>query len=390
MEYVTNLIIEAVRDRMQDADIVTDRSALFQPVDLGRIRIANRIIMAPMSRMRARSDGVPSDLNVLHYAQRASAGLIIAEASCVSRQGRGYAGSTAIFSDAHTEGWRRVCEAVHAGGGRIVLQLWHVGRISHSSLQDGGALPVAPSARARSGDIATPGGRMPFEIPHALTVDEIAAVVGDYRAAAIRAKEAGFDGVEVQCANGFLLEQFLNDATNIRTDDYGGSIENRSRILFETLDAVMSVWGPGRVGVRLSPFSVAHECTDSDPETLHRHLVARLAGLELAYLHFYEPRAGGAGGQDAVTDGVPFVAQMMRPLFPGAIIAAGGFDPDSAAAAVAQGTLDGVVFGRFFTSNPDLPERIRDGIALTPYDRPTFYTGGEEGYTGFTRATPRR
>lgn len=371
---------------MRTAVTATDRAVLFEPLDLGDIRIANRVIMAPMSRMRAHADGAPSDLNVLHYAQRASAGLIITEASCVSPQGRGYANSTAIYDDVHVQGWRKVCDAVHARGGRIVLQLWHVGRISHSSLQDGGALPVAPSAVARSGEIATPGGRKPFEIPHALSVDEIGAVVEDYRKAAVRAREAGFDGVELQCANGFLLEQFLNDRTNLRTDDYGGSIENRSRLLFETLDAIAPVWGAGRVGVRLSPFSVAHECTDSDPETLHRHVVSRLSGLGLAYLHFYEPRAGGAGGQDAVTAGVPFVSELMRPHYPGPIIAAGGFSPDSAAAAVARGVVDAAVFGRHFTSNPDLAERIRDGLELTPYDRPTFYAGGADGYTDFTRA----
>ena len=373
---------------MPNAVHTQNRSALFQPLELGEISLPNRVIMAPMSRMRAHADGTPSELNVIYYAQRASAGLIIAEAACVSRQGRGYANSPAIYSDAHTQGWRKVCDAVHAAGGRIVLQLWHVGRISHSSLQDGGALPVAPSPLARSGEILTPAGPMPYETPHALSVDEIRAVVEDYRLAALRAKEAGFDGVEVQCANGFLLEQFLNDGTNQRTDEYGGGMENRSRLLFETLDAVLTVWRPGRVGVRLSPFSVSHECTDSNPEALHRHVVSRLAGRGLAYLHFYEPRAGGAGRSDDFTAGVPMVSKLMRAYYAHPIIAAGGFDPDSAAAAVAQGAVDAVVFGRYFVSNPDLPERIRGGLALTPYDRPTFYAGGAQGYTDYPRAQP--
>ncbi|TFL15791.1 alkene reductase [Pusillimonas caeni] len=371
---------------MPSAAGTIDRTALFGSLDLGEIKLPNRIIMAPMSRMRAQADGVPSELNVVYYAQRASAGLIIAEASCVSRQGRGYANSTAIYSDEHTGGWRKVCDAVHAAGGRIVLQLWHVGRISHSSLQDGGALPVAPSPIARSGEILTPNGPMPYETPHALSVDEIHAVAEDYRRAAARAKDAGFDGVEVQCANGFLLEQFLNDGTNHRTDQYGGSMENRSRILFETLEAVCSIWPSGRVGVRLSPFSTSHECTDSNPEALHSHVVSRLAALNLAYLHFYEPRAGGAGRSDEFTAGVPFVSKLMRKHYSGPIIAAGGFDPDSAAVAVEQGSVDAVVFGRHFVSNPDLPARIRHGLTLTPYHRPTFYSGGVSGYTDYPYA----
>lgn len=371
---------------MPNAAGTIDRTALFRPLNLGEIEMPNRIIMAPMSRMRAQADGVPSELNVVYYAQRASAGLIVAEASCVSRQGRGYASSTAIYSDAHTEGWRKVCDAVHAAGGRIVLQLWHVGRISHSSLQDEGALPVAPSPIARNGEILTPVGPMPYETPHALSTEEIQAVIEDYRQAAMRAKEAGFDGVEVQCANGFLLEQFLNDGTNYRTDQYGGSIENRSRILFEILGAVCSVWPSGRVGVRLSPFSVSHECSDSDPETLHSHVVACLDPLKLAYLHFYEPRAGGAGRSDEFTAGVPFVSKLMRKHYSGPIIAAGGFEPDSAAEAVLQESVDAVVFGRHFVSNPDLPERIRDGLELTPYHRPTFYSGGASGYTDYPYA----
>lgn len=363
----------------------TDRSALFKPLDLGRVAIPNRIVMAPMSRMRSNSDGVPSDLNVTYYQQRASAGLLISEATCVSRQGTGYANSTAIYSDAHIAGWKKICDAVHASGGRIVLQLWHVGRISHSSLQEGGRLPVAPSPIARSGEILTPSGPKPYEIPHALTIDEIAGVVEDYRLGAVRAKQAGLDGVEVQCANGFLLEQFLNDATNQRSDRYGGSIENRARLFFEVLDAVCSVWDSRKVGVRLSPFSTAHDCFDSDPAALHSHVVARLAARDLAYLHFYEPRAGGAGRADNITPGVPFVSEMMRKLYPNPIIAAGGFNADTAAAAVARGTVDAVAFGRHFVSNPDLPERIRAVQPLAPYDRSTFYSGGAKGYIDYPK-----
>lgn len=372
-------------DAATKTGIVTDRSALFKPLALGDITLPNRIVMAPMSRMRSNSDGVPSDLNVTYYQQRASAGLLISEATCVSRQGTGYANSTAIYSDAHIAGWSKIGDAVHASGGRIVMQLWHVGRISHSSLQEGGRLPVAPSPIARSGEILTPSGAKPYEIPHALTVDEIAGVVEDYRLGALRAKQAGLDGVEVQCANGFLLEQFLNDATNRRSDRYGGSIENRARLLFDVLDAVCSVWDERKVGVRLSPFSTAHDCLDSDPAALHSHVVARLASRDLAYLHFYEPRAGGAGRADNVTAGVPFVSEMMRTLYPNPIIAAGGFNADTAATAVARGTIDAVAFGRHFVSNPDLPERIRTAQALTPYDRSTFYAGGAKGYIDYPK-----
>lgn len=367
--------------------VEADRSVLFKPLDLGSIAMPNRIVMAPMSRMRSCSNGVPSDLNVTYYRQRASAGLLISEATCVSRQGTGYANSTAIYGDEHIGGWKKVCDAVHVRGGRIVLQLWHVGRISHSSLQENGRLPVAPSPIARSGEILTPSGPKPYEIPHALTVGEIAGVVEDYRLGALRAKQAHLDGVEVQCANGFLLEQFLNDSTNRRSDRYGGSIENRARLLFEVLDVVCSVWDRSRVGVRLSPFSVAHDCFDSDPVALHGHVVARLAERRLAYLHFYEPRAGGAGRADNVTPGVPFVSEMMRKLYPHPIIAAGGFGADTAAAAIAKGTIDAVAFGRHFVSNPDLPERIRAGQALAPYDRATFYSGGAKGYVDYPALT---
>jgi N-ethylmaleimide reductase len=367
----------------------TDQSTevLFRPLRLGALTIPNRIIMAPMSRMRSTKMGIPSTLNAKYYAQRAKAGLLISEATCVSRQGMGYSNSPGLYNLKQLEGWRRVCDAVHAAKGHIFLQLWHVGRISHSSLQPYRRPPVAPSAVGRSGDIMTADGAQPFETPRALSLDEISALIADYKRSASMALEAGFDGVEVQCANGFLLEQFLNDNTNRRTDQYGGPMENRARLFLEVLDSVCEVWGEDRVGVRLSPFSTAHECIDSDPVTLHRHVVSVLAKRNLAYLHFYEPRAGGAGGADKVTTGVPYVSELLRPFFSGVIIAAGGFDGNSAASAVNSGILDAVAFGRIFVSNPDLPHRIKLGLPYNQYDRRTFYSGGKQGYTDYPFAT---
>lgn len=362
---------------------------LFTPLSLGKLTLNNRIIMAPLTRMRSMQPGnIPWTLNAEYYAQRASAGLIISEATQVSQQGQGYPATPGIHSPEQREGWKLVTDAVHARGGKIFLQLWHVGRISHSSHQPGQAVPVAPSAIAPSGMTFTADWKqVPYETPHALTVDEIRAVIGDFKHAAENAKRAGFDGVEVHGANGYLLDQFLQDGSNHRTDAYGGSIEHRSRLLLEVVDTVIEVWGSGRVGVRLSPYGTFNDMQDSDPLALFSHVIRELNARTIAYLHVIEPRATSAGGSDAVAESLPSTAALFREQFSSTFISAGGYTPETAADAVASGETDAVAFGRFFISNPDLPERISKGIALTPYNRATFYGGTEKGYTDYPTAS---
>ena len=358
---------------------------LFDPLTLGDITIANRIIMAPLTRMRSQQPGnIPFALNAQYYAQRASAGLIISEATQVSQQGQGYPATPGIHTAAQVAGWKLVTEAVHAKGGKIVLQLWHVGRISHSSHQPNGGLPVAPSAVAPSGKTFTADWKqVPFETPRALELAEIPGIVADYAHAAENAKLAGFDGVEVHGANGYLLDQFLQDGSNHRTDNYGGSIENRARLLLEVVDAVVAVWGKGRVGVRLSPYGTFSDMSDSNPQATFTYVLQQLSNRGIAYVHLIEPRATLAGGSDAVSDDVPSTSELFRASFNGAFISAGGYDAHNAAPAVAAGAVDAVAFGRLFISNPDLPARLRSGAALTPYNRATFYGGAEVGYTDY-------
>lgn len=358
---------------------------LFSSLALGDLTLPNRVVMAPLTRMRAGDGLSPTPLNATYYAQRASAGLIIAEATQISQQGQGYPGTPGIYSPAQMAGWRGVTEAVHKAGGRIFLQLWHVGRISHSSLQPGGALPVAPSA------IACPDGKtftaswqqVPFETPRALELSEIPALIATYRTAAENAKQAGFDGVEVHSANGYLLDQFLQDGTNKRTDRYGGSIENRSRLLFEVVDEVIQVWGKGRVGVRLSPYGSFNGMSDSNPVALFRHVLEGLSARGIAYAHVIEPRSSSAGAGGPTDTNAPNTAKIFRPYFKGVFVAAGGFDRADALAAVAEGRADAVAFGRLFISNPDLPRRLREDAPMNAYDRSTFYGGTEKGYTDY-------
>lgn len=360
-------------------------TTLFDSLKLGDITLPNRVIMAPLTRMRSRQPGnIPYALNAEYYAQRAGAGLIISEATQISQQGQGYPGTPGIHTAEQVDGWKQVTEAVHAKGGRIFLQLWHVGRISHSSHQPGGRAPVAPSAIKPSGKVFTADWKQAdYETPHALELDEIKAILTDYRHACERAKLAGFDGVEVHGANGYLLDQFLQDGSNTRTDEYGGSIENRSRLLLEVTDIAIEIWGKGRVGVRLSPYGTFNDMHDSDPIALFSHVLAELDRRGIAYVHVIEPRATGAGGGDAVNADAPSTSALFRGKFGGAFISAGGYTPDTAKAAVADGAADAVAFGRYYISNPDLAERIRQGAALTPYNRATFYGGAEKGYTDY-------
>jgi len=301
--------------------------------------------------------------------------------------GRGNPGVPGIYSEAQIAGWRGVVDAVHAKGGLIFLQLWHVGRVSHSSFQPGGQVPVAPSAVPITGEgmlaMTSDGKVVPYETPRALETEEVGQVVEAFRQAAVNAKAAGFDGVEIHGANGYLLEQFLQSRTNLRTDRYGGSIENRALLLLEIAQAVIGVWGSNRVGVRLSPYGVANGSGEADPLPLYTHVVKALDPLGLAYLHFIEPRSSGAGRAEVNWQNVPSAMVLFRPLWRGVLISAGGFTGETAEAAIAQGHADAIAFGRIFISNPDLPRRLQHGFPITPYNRATFYGGEAAGYTDY-------
>jgi N-ethylmaleimide reductase len=359
---------------------MTDSIHLLSPVKLGPYELPNRIVMAPLTRNRAGAGNVPTPLNAEYYAQRASAGLIITEASQVSPQGMGYPQTPGIYSKEQVEGWRLVTDAVHERGGRIFLQLWHVGRISHPSLQPNGALPVAPSAIAPDGNAATYEGELPFVTPRALETQEIPDIIEQYRQGAQNALAAGFDGVEIHSANGYLLDQFLHDGSNQRTDQYGGSIENRARLLLEVTEAVTSVWGADRVGVRLSPSGTFNSMYDSNPEPLFSYVANALDRFGLAYLHIVEPRVDGNITLDRASG---FPASYFRPIFHGTIITAGGYDRDSGNAVLAAGDADLVAYGRLFIANPDLPKRFALNAPLNKPDRSTFYGGDETGYTDY-------
>jgi N-ethylmaleimide reductase len=363
--------------------------SLFSPLKVGPYQLQHRVVMAPLTRMRAdRSSFAPRPLNAEYYAQRATpGGLIIAEASPVMVTGRGNPGTPGIYSDQQIEGWRAVVDAVHARGGLIFLQIWHVGRVSHSSFQPDRTLPVAPSAVPIVGNgmlaMTADGKMVPYETPRALETDEVRQVVEAFRQAASNAMEAGFDGVEIHGANGYLIEQFLQSHTNLRTDQYGGAIENRARLLMEIAQATVDVWGADRVGVRLSPYGVANGSGEADPMPLYTHIIKALDSLGLAYLHFIEPRSSGAGRAEVNWQNVPSAMVLFRPIWRGVLISAGGFTGEAAEAAIAGHHADAIAFGRIFISNPDLPRRLRHGFPLTPYNRATFYGGEEAGYTDY-------
>jgi N-ethylmaleimide reductase len=352
-------------------------TTLFDPIRIGDIELANRIVMAPLTRDRAPGQ-IPSALAVEYYRQRASAGLIISEATPVCAEGHGYLDTPGIHDAAQVAAWRRVTDAVHAAGGRIVVQLWHVGRISHVSLLPNGQAPVSSTARRAEGTTFTRDGFVPVSAPRALRTDEIPAVVEHYRNAARNAIAAGFDGVEVHGANGYLIEQFLRDSINDRSDAYGGSVENRTRLLREVMQAVAGAIGGSRTGLRLSPVTPSNDAgQDSDPQRLYEHALAQLAPLHLAFVEVVEGQTAGA------RDFAPFDYAALRRRFDGAWIVNNGYQRQMALDAVASGRADLVSFGRPFIANPDLVRRLREDAPLNAVDKATLYGGGAKGYTDY-------
>lgn len=353
-------------------------SSLFTSVRLGALAAPHRIFMAPMTRDRAPGE-IPTEVMVQYYAQRASAGLIITEATQVSPRGIGYPDTPGIYTQQQEDGWRHIVDAVHAADGRIVLQLWHVGRVSHPSYQPNGELPVAPSAIAIEGSqIYTPGGMKDFPTPRALDRDEIPGIVDEFANGAAHAKAAGFDGVEIHGANGYIIDQFLRDGSNHRTDAYGGAIENRLRFMREVVGAVVDVFGGDRVGIRVSPTNPYNGMSDSEPRHTFVAVAAALSRFGLAYMHIN----GGTPGTDDAVKASAFAPQM-RQEFRGPIILNGGYDARSGAEAIDAGVADAIAYGVPFLANPDLPARLREGAAFNPPRVDTFYTPGPEGYTDY-------
>lgn len=352
---------------------------LFTPFRIGDLELPNRVVMAPLTRNRALPDGdVPHALNAEYYAQRAAAGLIISEATQISPEGKGYAWTPGIYSPRQVEGWRLVTDAVHARGGRIFAQLWHVGRVSHTSLQPNGQAPVAPSAIAATTRTFDGSGFVETSTPRALETGEIPRLVADFRKAAENARAAGFDGVELHAANGYLIDQFLRDGSNRRNDAYGGSLENRVRLLVEVLDALSVAWPVGRIGLRLAPFSNANDVSDSDPMKTFGYVIDRVNNFRLAYLHLVE---GQTGGSRDVPEGADL--QALRRRFEGTYMANNGYERQTAIEAVESGRADLVAFGKAFLANPDLVERLRRDRPLNEPDRDTFYGGDAHGYTDY-------
>ncbi len=347
---------------------------LFSPVKLGAIQLPNRIIMAPLTRARTEVDHIPTDLMAEYYAQRASGGLIIAEATMAMEGCSAFWKEPGIYSDAQIAGWKKVTDAVHAKGGRIVLQIWHGGRACHPALNNG-KVPVSASAIAIDDKVHTPEGELPYTVPHALTLEEIPAIIAGFKQAAINAKAAGFDGVEVHGANGYLLDQFLRDGSNKRTDSYGGSIENRARLLLEVLSTVCEVWGSDRVGLRISLVNSYNSALDSDPVALTKWLSEKLNDYKLAYLHVMRSDFFGIQKADILSAAEQF--------YQGNIIGNMGYDAAEAEDAIAKGDLEGVAFGVSYLANPDLPERLKAGAELNQPNSDTFYTPGPEGYTDY-------
>jgi len=349
---------------------------LFQPYRLGNIELTNRLVMAPMTRSRALEHNVPNPLAATYYAQRASAGLIVSEATQVSPQGVGYIRTPGIHSADQVAGWIRVTEALHRAGGKIFLQLWHVGRISHPDFH-GGELPVAPSAIAAAGQVFTAKGPQQMVTPRALTLAELPGIVEQFRRGAENAKAAGFDGVELHGANGYLLDQFLRDGTNRRTDAYGGTVENRARLPIEVAKAVIDVWGADRVGYRISPNGTFNSMSDTNPVQTFSYLAEQLSKLGIVYLHVVDP----------VADGAKRASPLLRRRFNRTYIVNGGFDLDSANAAMRGGEADLVAFGTRFLANPDLPQRYRIDASLNVPDQATFYAGEDKGFTDYPSLT---
>lgn len=353
---------------------------LFTPAQLGRYLLPSRIIMAPMTRNRADLDGVPTPIMATYYRQRATAALIITEATCVSAQGVGYPYTPGIYTAEQMRGWRAVVDAVHSEGGRIFLQLFHAGRISHPSLQPEGIVPVAPSPIAPEGDAMTYAGYQPFVTPRALERTEIKEIVDQFSAAAGNARDTGFDGVEIHAANGYLIDQFLRDRTNRRIDEYGGAVENRLRFLQEVTEAVVAQWGGDGVGVRLSPLNSFNSMQDSKPESTFRAAVECLNDFSLAYLHLVEEDRSPASGPH-------FDMSVLRTVWKGTLIVNGGYGLQGAEKALQTSRAEFVSFGRMFIANPDLPARLRTAAKLNDPDRTSFYGGDQRGYIDYPRLT---
>jgi len=353
------------------------QKSLFEPYALGSLTLSNRIVLAPLTRNRARAGFVPSELAPTYYSQRASAGLLIAEATQISQQGQGYQDTPGIYTQAQIDGWRQVTDAVHAKGGRIFLQLWHVGRVSHVALQENGTAPVAPSAIRAETKTFVNNEFLPVSEPRALSLDELPGIVEDFRKAAANAIAAGFDGVEIHAANGYLLDQFLKDGSNVRDDAYGGSVDNRARLTLEVAAAVVNEVGAERTGIRISPISPANGISSSDPQAQFDYLVAQLDALGLVYLHVVEGATGGA------RDVAPFDFDALRRQFRNTYIANNGYDLELANARLEEGKADLFAFGRPFIANPDLVERLKTGAPLADLDQATLYGGGAKGYIDY-------
>ncbi len=355
-------------------------TTVLSPIEIGSYTLPNRVVMAPLTRMRS-PDGIANELMATYYTQRASAGLIISEASPISSQGIGYPAIPCIYNAEQVEGWKKITSAVHANNGVMFLQLWHVGRISHPDYHNG-ELPVAPSPIQPKGNAITPSGMKPFVTPHDLSIAEIKEIVQHYRHAAQNALAAGFDGVEIHGANGYLIDQFLRDGSNQRTDEYGGSVENRTRFLLEVTEAVVSVWGAERVGVRLAPSGTFNDMTDSVPEALFIYVLQQLNRFELAYLHVVDALESDIRHGANVVD-----LAVLRAAYNGILIVCGGYDFERANETIAQGLADAVAFGQLYIANPDLVERFAANAPLNKPDPSTFYGGEAKGYTDYPRLT---
>ncbi|NWA28599.1 alkene reductase [Pseudomonas gingeri] len=350
---------------------------LFEPYTLGSLTLSNRVVLAPLTRNRAGAGFVPSEFAATYYSQRASAGLLISEATQISQQGQGYQDTPGIYSQAQIDGWRKVTDAVHAKGGRIFLQLWHVGRVSHISLQENGAAPVAPSAIRAETKTFVNNGFADVSEPRALELSELPGIVNDFRRAAANAIAAGFDGVEIHGANGYLLDQFVKDSANVRTDAYGGSIENRARLLLEVTAAVVDEIGAERTGIRISPVSPTNGVSSSDPQAQFDYTVDQLDALGIVYLHVVEGATGGP------RDVAPFDFDALRRRFKNTYIANNGYDLDLATSRLIEGKADLFAFGRPFIANPDLVERLKSAAPLAALDPSTLFGGGAAGYIDY-------
>lgn len=353
------------------------KKTLFEPYTLGSLTLSNRIVMAPLTRNRAGSGFVAGDLTAEYYGQRASAGLIISEATQISQQGQGYQDTPGIYTQAQIEGWRKVTSAVHEKGGHIFLQLWHVGRISHVDLQPNGAAPVAPSAIRAETKTFVNNAFVDVSQPRALELEELPGIVDDFRQAAANAIEAGFDGVEIHGANGYLLDQFAKDGANVRTDAYGGSVENRARLMLEVTAAVVQEIGAARTGIRISPVSPANGISSTDPQAQFDYIVDQLEALGIVYIHVVEGATGGP------RDVAPFDFGSLRRRFSKTYIANNGYDFELASSHLAEGRADLIAFGRPFIANPDLVERLKSDAPLAEINPATLYGGGAAGYIDY-------